>query len=398
MKGEFLSEIIEIKDIVQGKLNLINAPCGCGKTTFAKTKLKSLNPNTLGYEMLYLIDTANGKEQLLRSAGAECRENYWTGKEEWFLPGITIMTYAGYATLHIMAPEHDIWSDDSGALIVCDELQSAIEWSKWGKDENGRNVHEVAINLIKERIKQEDTLVVALSATPSKIKKEFEYCLNEIELHGEPRHYENEHTHYYSNLRLLLEKEVDIGWTGIIYVPHITQIQKYQEMLEEKGLTTAAIWSPNNKDHPMTTEQLEVRSHIIEYQSLPSSIDALFINKSCETSISIGTKNSSSLNYMIIHSTDQETQIQARGRYRKDLPHLYLLNNEAIDEIFLPKVWLNRPLNAEDKKRLCHELEFKDKKNGRVLGWTSVKPLLVANGYRVTDGRTNSSRYSIISE
>lgn len=66
MKGKYLSEIVNVEDLEIGKLNLIEAPCGCGKTTFAKNKLKDMHKEKqynvfdelYNLDMLYLIDTA----------------------------------------------------------------------------------------------------------------------------------------------------------------------------------------------------------------------------------------------------------------------------------------------------------------------------------------------------
>ena len=120
--------------------------------------------------MLYLIDGRAGKEQLLQSKGSQETINFWTGEPEWHLPGIIVMTYAGYAFLNQKKPEQDTWKIDS--LIVCDELHNLVKWSKWKKE---NNIHEYALNLIKERIKTGNNTVVALSATPLKIHQEFKY-------------------------------------------------------------------------------------------------------------------------------------------------------------------------------------------------------------------------------
>ena len=57
----FLGEegIIDLNEIQYGKLNLIHAPCGRGKTTFVEERLW-----TQAYwgELLYLIDTKNALE------------------------------------------------------------------------------------------------------------------------------------------------------------------------------------------------------------------------------------------------------------------------------------------------------------------------------------------------
>lgn len=391
MTGEYLSEIIDKKDIKASKLNLIYSPCGSGKTTFARTVLANMKINPWGLNLLYLIDGKIGKEQLLRSDGAVCFENMWTGKEEWHLPGITVMTYAGYAILNQKAPEHDVWREDS--LIVCDELHNLVKWAKW---KNEDNVHEYALDLLKERIKVGNNTLVALSATPTKIKDEFNYCLNEIPLRAIPRHYENESIIYYNNLSLLINK-LKRNQRGLIFIARIKEMLKYKGIADKKGLRTAALWSVNNLEYPLDDEQLQIQKYIVEHREIPEKIDVLFVNKAFETSISIGneTQSQNLINFMIVHTSDTDTQVQVRGRYRNDLQELYLYERASDNTIELDQEWLCRPLYKQDKILLATQLGFKDD-NGRLMKWTSLKPKIVSSGYIVKDKRTNSQRYSII--
>lgn len=377
MKGKYLSEIVDINDFEQGKLNLIEAPCGSGKTTFAKTKLMNLTINPI----LYLIDTAVGKEQLLHSA--EPKENYWTGELYWELDGVCVYTYAGYATLCKLAPERDGWAENS--VIVCDELQNPIKWRAW---DNGEN-NEYALGLIANKINLGNNLVIAISATPDKIKEEFDYCLNEVPLHGEPLHYENNNIDYYCHLQIVLNK-IQPNQKGIIYTSHVTDIMKYQAQLEARGIKAAGIWSINNTDHPMSDEQNKIRDYIIDYQKIPNYVDVLLINKASETSVNIY----GDIDFMIVHDSDEDTQVQARGRYRNDLKQLYLYDKYAETEIKLDDKWLNKPLYKEDKDTLCEELGLKE--NGRLLKWTSVKQYLIDAGYDIQDKRTKKDRFTII--
>ena len=144
MTGEFLSNLVDTSDIETGKLNLIYAPCGSGKTTFAKGKLaKFAEKEYLCHCSLFLIDTAIGKEQFLQSVYLE--ENYWTGEPYWVVPGIgKVMTYAGYGKLMECAPKYDYAGIDG--LVVCDELQNAIQWSKYPDD----TLHKKAIETLIE--------------------------------------------------------------------------------------------------------------------------------------------------------------------------------------------------------------------------------------------------------
>jgi len=64
MKGtKYLDEVIDINEIQSGRLNLIKAPAGSGKTTFTLNTPPKIFKDK--HNMVYLIDTINGKQQLL---------------------------------------------------------------------------------------------------------------------------------------------------------------------------------------------------------------------------------------------------------------------------------------------------------------------------------------------
>lgn len=165
MTGEYLSNLVDVNDIECGKLNLIYAPCGSGKTTFAKERLtKFAEENYLCRFPLFLIDTAIGKEQFLQSGCIEV--NPWTNEPYWEVPGIgKVMTYAGYGKLMECAPKYDYVGIDG--LVVCDELQNAIQWSKYPDD----TLHQKAIETLATHINAKDSTIVAYShASITKVK------------------------------------------------------------------------------------------------------------------------------------------------------------------------------------------------------------------------------------
>ena len=55
---KYLSDVLDVSQFQRGKINLIEAPCGCGKTTCAKGKIADLASSR--NKVLYLIDTTNG--------------------------------------------------------------------------------------------------------------------------------------------------------------------------------------------------------------------------------------------------------------------------------------------------------------------------------------------------
>lgn len=120
----FLGEdgVILFKEIQYGKLNIITAPCGSGKTTFVEDKLWK---EAWWGDLLYLIDSKNG----LDAFKARGEQKEYNGEIYYKHKGITAMTYGTFAMLCIHKPDEWLW-DGEEALIVCDELQSAIRWSK----------------------------------------------------------------------------------------------------------------------------------------------------------------------------------------------------------------------------------------------------------------------------
>jgi len=272
-------------------------------------------------------------------------------------------------------------------------LQEEIQWSKWKKEDN---LHNRAVGRIAYNVAMTDNLVVALSATPEWIRKEFDWCINEIELSGEPRHYENEVIVEYSDLSLILAG-ITPGECGIIYISQIAMMIEWEQKLKERGIKCISLWSKNNTKFALNDEQRKVRDYIIENKELPDYIDVLIINRACATSITIGDEEHTKkpLDFIILHTADENIQTQARGRYRNDLKKLYLHTLDAVEDIKLPSEWLDRPLYTEEKDKLCQILDLKDKK-GRLLRWTSIKARLKQSGHIVEDNRTKDTRYSII--
>lgn len=68
MKGtNYLSDVLDVSQLRTSVLNIIDAPCGCGKTTCAINKIAELASSPR--KVLYLIDTRIGKERLAREPG-----------------------------------------------------------------------------------------------------------------------------------------------------------------------------------------------------------------------------------------------------------------------------------------------------------------------------------------
>ena len=61
-----------------------------------------------------------------------------------------------------------------------------------------------------------------------------------------------------------------------MYIGHISKMKEFWEEAIKLGFSTIAIWSINNKDHPMTEEQKKVREYILNNDSkLPQNTTSL---------------------------------------------------------------------------------------------------------------------------
>lgn len=84
---------------------------------------------------------------------------------------------------------------------------------------------------------------------------------------------------------------------------------------------------------------------------MPKYIDILLINAPCETGVNI--KNND-IDFIIIHSENNDTITQVRGRLRNDLKQLYLYSKYFVDiPNEVPQEYLNIKLTKNDLDMLC---------------------------------------------
>ena len=219
--------------------------------------------------------------------------------------------------------------------------------------------------------------IIALSATPQKAREHFgDLCWNVPFDSSCLISYETASTETYASAQSLLLQVR--GKTGILYTERIESMKKLISFAREQGIRADGFWSIREETqakHPMSEEQFALRKAVLEQETIPENIDLLVINASSETCIKIqGEKRK--VDYMIIHTTNEETQTQVRGRYCGDLPKLYLHSTTLNPmEIVVPANFLGRNLFDEDKKALCRTLNLTNPKGG-YYKWAKVCSLL----------------------
>ena len=384
MEEKYLKDAVDVRDLQYGKLNVIDAPCGCGKTTFVEKKLYQ---EAWWGDLLLLIDSKSSLEAF--KLRGELEE--FNGEIYYKHRGITAMTYATFAMLCIYKPEEWLWNDEN-ALVVCDELHQCIKWSKIEQENNPINLHKVALQELHKRISI-GARVVALSATPSTIYQEYQDETVKMPIHAPLKHYKVGTTNTYNNIWNLI-KVLSEDKKGIIYVPHVSQMLNISAALDDRGINNICIWSMSN-ENKMSQEQLDAITSVTKYEKMPDNVQILIINAAYETGLNI----KSQVDYVVVNDSNEDTQTQVIGRVRHDIDTVYLLD-KANNIVWISgkqmEGWLDKPLTVEDKDRLCVELGFKDNR-GRLLGWTNIKKSLKFSFFKVTEKKSGSKRYTVVS-
>ena len=387
---KFLSQVVALDTLQTDKLNIIKAPTGSGKTYFALTAIPATLTDAV-HKVVYLIDTINGKEQILKNYNARSIYHHWDVEvkdDALFFETderIVIITYAKFGILLEKNPDlHEHFE-----YIICDELHSLFKFQRYSSQPNA---HSIAKHGIERAVQNRHTKVIALSATPERIKREFDapYCDVPVD-DSDLIHYETRQVIPYTNLNYLLTS-LEPSETGICFVPRISTMKTIEADARNLGLNPISIWSIRNTDHTMSKEQLNVREHLLNNFEIPAEHHLLIINASSETSLKI----KSHVDYVIVHSMDNETQVQVRGRVNSDLSCLYLPSND-LSALTVPEDFLNRPLFTQDKAELCDILN-QSNASGRRYGWPTVHRMLIECDYCVSEGRRDNRRFALITQ
>ena len=387
MKGtKYLSDLISENDFQTGKLNLLVAPCGSGKTTlFLEKTAGSMRDR---HKMLYLIDTAIGNNYLIRQHAniAKFYDDIWFAsvsnpKNVCFEEKkVVIITYAKFGWLVRHNP-------DFGHLfeyIICDEFHNCYDFARI--PQNGDfNAAKLAQAQIRRIAESGSTKVIAITATPALVEAQYSGPIHRIAYDEEAVfRYETKRIVPYADSVYWLSR---IAGKGVIFTPHVEKMKELQKSL---GIRAIAIWSLGNTDHTMNAEQLRVWNYIIEHERIPDEYDYLIINKSAGTAITLG----GSIDFIVVNMEDPDIAEQVRGRYRNDLDILYIKDADAVPEIEVPPEYINTKLCKEKRSELCRILG--NTISAVPIAWPTMEKYIIANGYNVRRGKTGNTNYRLI--
>lgn len=343
MQKKYLTQYISENNIKvrKGVINLINAPCGSGKTTFIFSDEGIINnyknfttskDNINLDEVLYITDTSMLKDKTLDkykdiTKMIDTKNCYIDTSNK-----INVMTYAQFGA--ILCNDEKSTLINKYKLIIMDEFHNLFYYN----NQFGSIYYKAIIrslNILSRR-----SILVALTATPYYVNewnKDVGLIINNIisnkdELisYGEREIRKETYTENYIKSILFLYSKLKNHKKILIYTKNISVMKKYKKICELNGINAEMLWSVNSEQE-LSLEQLRLRQRLIEKGTLPKETDCLIVNESMATGWDLVDEN---INTVIVDDTNRTSQIQIRNRVRHDLETLVVREKEicAYDE------------------------------------------------------------------
>ena len=386
--SKYLSDVLDTTQFQRGKINLIEAPCGCGKTTCAKGKIADLASSR--NKVLYLIDTTNGCNVLARCENTYklCTGDIGEGRFYNTIPPIAYeeiypsfnqkitddMWVSTYANFGLLIREYGLALLNRFEIIIADEVHNMLQFATYSPEPNAASDARNAV--LKAAIRKK-VLVIAISATPDIIRKDsrFRNYLHEVPFDkSDLRQYSQNEMSFFSNVIDVMDS-LPKGKKGALYTACISQMKQLEDIAREKGRNPISIWSMSNSEHPMSSKQEYVRQRILEDEAIPDEYDLFIFNASAETAINIRSE----IDFVIVNNSNATHIKQARGRIRHDIDTLFVPQRLNVS-IRLDEKYLNHPLTPKEKRAMRLSTGFKDA-HGKPLPYKQLKERLINMGY-----------------
>lgn len=389
----YLTEIIDKENPKFKSNNLILAPTGSGKTTFINERLIENKEHTI----LMLVSTETLKFQLAPDDNevrkALGNRMFTSNNKNVFgdaLYKMHVMTYAEFGERIYV--NSDFWRDIT--QVFCDEIHSLPEYVKYGNKTNGGLIHAQRLLFTKH----ENKVIYYFTATDHNLlEMERERpgtmsCVTTFDY----RNYDNimkfvpRATREITNIEQIRQYLMDRNegfkyykYKGIAFSKRISSLKAISEMVIEEGFNPLVLWSENNDNHLLTSEQKEAKIELLTTNRIPEPYDFLIYNSAYQEGWDL---KDNSVKLAIMNTTNETEYVQALGRLRRDVDLLIYRTNEVDvkKEFKINSSYINKTLDSKEKKKLTDELNLLNSK-GNPLGWKGVKKVLIEEGYKVDD-------------
>ena len=314
---------------------------------------------------------------------------------------LPVMTYAGFGSEVRKVNVGFNWFDYD--YIICDEMQNLVDYQRF--NERSTNL-EAAEDALRAICAEGTTTIVAMSATPQKIRERFGALCHEVSFDRTDlvSLCTDSIVPYKERVKDLLLKLK--GKTGILFTTNVEDMKDFIDFANSKGIRANGFWSVSEatqKKHPHSPDQTELRNTVLKFETIPENVDVLVINRASETCIKIKAENRK-VDFMIVNNRNPEIQTQVRGRYHGDLPEFYYHDIEAanlyqIAKCHIPAYYFGKRLYSEDWNTLIRVLKL-CKPDGTPYGKQTLFKLLSQCGYTITepkkDSKNNGKYYRIL--
>ena len=391
----------------RGRYNIIDCGIRTGKTYWAINNLKQFTRDGNLNRILYLVDTDALKESLLSEYSEDCcnANEWWCAHSTWGeqINKIGVMCYQ---SLGMKAMRDDLSFLDNIDCICWDECDSIFDFAaqafaKARKTDFARedSTNEEILAIIQKYSSKKEymplillgewekivngnkIMCIGLSATPERARAYYTSLIHSSNIGKLQTAYRMEEEIYFRSLQEHISNLKPIKGKGYwCYSPLIEDNQSTLSLANSLGFKAIEIHSLNNRDHPMTQEQLLARDVILSTGMVPAQYDFVIVNKALERGFNL---NDERFGEVIIDSYDANVRGQVP---RNTFPYRLHLKTYAPA---IPESYMNRWLVMDECRELAELMAVSDpvSQNSRVMTWNKLKDFLPVIGYSVEGKR-----------
>jgi len=393
MNKLYLGQLLDRDGVEYSSNNLIKSPTGSGKTHFI---INGLNKAYSGKKLL-LVSLTSLKDKYGDIEGSYVTQDLRRKALNITDESIYVMTYAEFG--HKVKWNRDFMYEFS--VVYCDEIHSLFKFYFINKNHN----LGAAISLLFD--KHEGITIFYFTATTHELDKfiDREYSdlyryVNIIDYYDNEdivrqRVYTKDKFAGKDGIKAIIDNLEDFkeaGKKGFIYNERIDGMKDIEEHLVKKGYKVASIWSVNNEERPMTTEQMFVRDYLLKHEVYPKGYDFIIINGAMVEGWNLKDK----IELAILNTLDPTALEQAQGRIRGDIPQLHVraeADSTPIDVRIMSREKttgvvedvLGLELDNEMKEELAIDLDIRREENNKLVKWRGISSVLKKNGYKIED-------------
>ena len=394
---------------VRGYYNIIDCGIRTGKTYWAINNLKQFTRDGKLNRVLFLVDTTALKDQII-SDYKDCADadQFWESPSLWgeqvdkigvmcyqslgfrairdnldFLEYIDVICWDECDSIFNFATQaftRARKTDFARAEVSNAEVLSVIQQYSSKKE----YMPLVLLGAWERIIVQGRIMCIGLSASPERARAYYQSLVSASNKGKLEAGYRIAADIYYYDLTEHIKQLHPVPGHGYwCYSPYIETNKGAVAIANEQGFNAIELHSPNNKDKPMTEEQMRVYNCIVATGLVPSEYNFVVVNAALQRGINIVDKRFDSV---IINSTDSSERIQAARQTFEYTRHL---------KVFAPEVppqykdkWLTVS-ECRDLAEYMHVPEMRDDgaRVSRPMTWNRLKDCLPYIGYTVENKR-----------